>query len=142
MEKETLESIENEVIEFIRRMVITDKDRTLDRSAFMILRQLHTYGPAGVKLLAEQLALDISTVSRQAASLADKQYVNKAPHPDDRRAYFYRITEEGSHILQENKQRRLAVLERALHDWSNEDGISFARLLSKYNEAVNREREQ
>ncbi|REB11013.1 MarR family transcriptional regulator [Sporosarcina sp. BI001-red] len=141
MEKELLQDIENEVLDFIRRIVITDKQEGhLDRSAFMILRQLTILGPVGVTTLAEQLNLDSSTISRQAAALADKGYVDKKPKLDDKRAFFYSITTTGADILSENKQRRLDGLEIALRDWSVEECATFATLLKKYNESINMEK--
>lgn len=137
MSKQSLEVIENEVTDFIRRIVMSEKrNGSLDRSAFIILRQLSTYGPAGVKSLAEELHLDISTVSRQAAALVEKNYVDKTPNPQDGRAYFYRITERGTTELDENKQRRFDRLACMLQGWSEEECETFGRLLRKYNHTV------
>ncbi|AIF44946.1 MarR family winged helix-turn-helix transcriptional regulator [Virgibacillus sp. SK37] len=141
MKRQALETIENEVTDFIRRIVLSERrDGSLDRSSFVILRQLTTHGPAGVKSLAKELNLDISTISRQAATLVDKQYVEKVPNPDDGRAFFYQITEPGKKILEENRQRRFEGLERALEEWTEEECASFAHLLKKYNHSVIKEK--
>ena len=138
MKETALKMIENEVTDFIRRIVLTEKkDGRLDRSGFIILRLLFSEGPLGVKKIAEQLNLDISTISRQAAALVDKQYVHKIPNPDDGRAFFYEITNAGEQILEENKQQRLEGLELVLEDWTAEECDTFARLLKKYNQVVN-----
>lgn len=140
MSKQSLEIIENEVTDFIRRIVMSEKrNGSLDRSAFIILRQLSTYGPSGVKSLADKLHLDISTVSRQAAALVETNYVDKTPNPHDGRAYFYRITELGTTELEENKQRRFDRLSTMLKEWSEEECETFGRLLQKYNHTVNEE---
>ncbi|WP_099159139.1 MarR family winged helix-turn-helix transcriptional regulator [Virgibacillus ndiopensis] len=137
MNKESLETIENEVSVFVRRIVISEKrNAKLERSAYILLRQLSTHGPAGVKILADQLQLDISTVSRQAAALEHKQYVDKVPNPRDGRAYFYRITDLGNRELDEAKQRRYDRLSNLLKDWSEEERESFGQLLRKYNQTV------
>ncbi|WP_188454832.1 MarR family winged helix-turn-helix transcriptional regulator [Virgibacillus oceani] len=141
MNKESLETIEKEVSVFVRRIVISEKRNSrLERSAYILLRQLSTHGPAGVKTLAEQLHLDISTISRQAAALENKQYVDKVPNPHDGRAYFYRITELGNRELYEAKQRRYDRLANLLKDWSEEERESFGRLLEKYNRTVSEEK--
>ncbi|KHE67106.1 MarR family winged helix-turn-helix transcriptional regulator [Halobacillus sp. BBL2006] len=138
MSDESLDLIEQQVTDFIRRIVLTEKRHdSLDRSAYILLRQLSSYGPAGVKSLAEELHLDISTVSRQAAALVEKKYVEKIPNPEDGRAYFYQITAIGSQELEENKQRRFDRLARILEDWSEEDKEKFGHLLQKYNQTVN-----
>ncbi|MEN1966711.1 MarR family transcriptional regulator [Lentibacillus sp. N15] len=137
MDKDSLKNIEHEVTVFVRRIVLSDKQhRRLERSAYVILRQLSIQGPAGVKSLAENLHLDISTISRQAAALEKRNYVEKIPNPEDGRSYFYRITEPGVHELDENKQRRYQKLEAALSDWSDEEKRTFADLLKKYNQTV------
>ncbi|MGP4062924.1 MarR family winged helix-turn-helix transcriptional regulator [Halobacillus sp. H74] len=139
MSDKSLELIEQQVTDFIRRIVLTEKHRdSLDRSAYILLRQLSSYGPAGVKALAADLHLDISTISRQAAALVEKSYVEKVPNPEDRRAYFYQITELGSKELEENKQRRYQRLAGVLEEWSEEEKEKFGLLLQKYNQTVNR----
>ncbi|MFQ3545731.1 MarR family transcriptional regulator [Halobacillus rhizosphaerae] len=138
MSEPTLELIEQQVTNFIRRIVMTEKrNDSLDRSAYILLHQLSTNGPTGVKTLAVELHLDISTVSRQAAALVDKSYVDKTPNPEDGRAYFYRITELGAKELAENKQRRFERLSEILQDWPEEERQTFGRLLQKYNQTVN-----
>ncbi|ASK61818.1 MarR family transcriptional regulator [Virgibacillus phasianinus] len=137
MSKKSIKLIENEVTDFIRRIVISEKrNGSLDRSAFVILRQLSTYGPAGVKTLSNELHLDISTVSRQAAALIEKKYVDKLPNPNDGRAYFYHITKLGTTELDANKQRRFERLSTILQDWTEEERVSFGHLLQKYNRTV------
>lgn len=139
MRRQAMEVIENEVMDFIRRIIMSEKkDGRLDRSAIVILRQLSTHGPAGVKTLADELHLDISTVSRQAAALVEKGYVDKTPNPRDGRAYFYRITDLGTKELNENKQRQIDRLTEVLEEWSDEECITFGQLLKKYNQTVKR----
>ncbi|QHT48775.1 MarR family transcriptional regulator [Bacillus sp. SB49] len=139
MSDRSVEVIERQVTDFIRRIVLTEKqDDSLERSAYILLRQLTTYGPAGVKALSEDLHLDVSTISRQAAALVAKGYVEKIPNPNDGRAYFYRITKLGSEELEGNKQRRFERLSRVLSDWTDEEQETFGRLLKKYNETINK----
>ncbi|WP_347834936.1 MarR family transcriptional regulator [Gracilibacillus sp. JCM 18860] len=90
MSQPSLELIEKEITDFIRRIVISEKrNDQLERSAYIILRILSSNGPSGgVKSLAEALQLDISTISRQAAALESKSYVQRIPNPQDKRAYF------------------------------------------------------
>ncbi|CDQ20211.1 DNA-binding transcriptional regulator, MarR family [Halobacillus karajensis] len=138
MSNESLELIEQQVTDFIRRIILTEKRHdNLDRSAYILLRQLSSYGPAGVKSLAADLHLDISTVSRQAAALVEKKYVEKVANPIDRRAYFYQITELGLNELEENKRRRYHRLAGILEEWTEDEKEKFGHLLQKYNQTVN-----
>lgn len=137
MDKESLETIESEISVFIRRIVLSEKrDAKLERSAYVLLRQLSSLGPSGVKSLSESLHLDISTISRQAAALEQRQYIDKIPNPDDGRSYFYRITDSGKRELDESKQRRYDRLSELLKEWSPKEKQNFGHLLKKYNQSV------
>lgn len=137
MSQPSLELIEKEITDFIRRIVISEKrNDQLERSAYIILRILSANGPSGVKSLAEALQLDISTISRQAAALEAKNYVQRIPNPQDKRAYFYQITTLGEEELDKNKQRRFERLGKILEDWSEEEQLAFGKLLQKYNQHV------
>lgn len=138
MNDDSLELIEQQVTDFIRRVVLTEKSHdALDRSAYILLRHLSTYGPSGVKQLAKDLHLDISTVSRQARVLVQRMYIEKVPHPEDKRAYFYKTTQLGLKELAENKIRRYNRLADILDDWNEEEKAVFGEMLQKYNQSVN-----
>ncbi|TGB01103.1 MarR family winged helix-turn-helix transcriptional regulator [Halobacillus salinus] len=138
MSDESVELIERQITDFVRRIVMTEqREGRMERSAYILLRQLSTYGPAGVKALAENLQLDISTVSRQASALVEKDYVEKLPNPDDKRSYFYKITELGSEELEGNRRERFERLEEMLEGWTEEEQETFGRLLKRYNETAN-----
>ncbi|AET68008.1 transcriptional regulator [Desulfosporosinus orientis DSM 765] len=113
-----------------------NKPGTIERSAHLLLGQIISQGPAGVKALAEEFQLDISTVSRQAAALEKKGYVYRIPDPLDKRAYSLQITELGMKELMNHKQKRLADLEELLNDWSAEDCEAFGQLLKKFNHTL------
>jgi DNA-binding MarR family transcriptional regulator len=139
MKGNILETIELEMAVLIRRLTsITSQKKLgkLDRAAYLLLHQLSVKGPAGVKTLAEVLQLDISTVSRQAATLEKKGYVDKVPDPVDRRAYFLQLTETGKQDLDEYKGARLHRFDELLDDWTDEERENFAMLLQKFNYAI------
>lgn len=85
------------------------------------------------KLLAEEFQLDISTISRQTASLEQKGYVYRIPDPQDGRAYSLQMTESGAAELASNKQSRYERVAELLQDWLPEDQQKFGELLSKFN---------
>lgn len=132
MDKQALDRIEIELAILYRR-ISNRKHGNLDRSAYLLLHQINTYGAAGVKTLADEFHLDVSTVSRQTASLEQKGYVSRTPDPSDRRAYFLQITELGRRELLESKKSRTERIEHLIRDWSEEEQRIFGDLLAKLN---------
>ncbi|MDG5471832.1 MarR family transcriptional regulator [Jeotgalibacillus sp. ET6] len=139
MSKESLTTIELEMAVLVRRITSiasNRKDDSLVRSAYLLLHQISVEEAAGVKTLSNELQLDISTVSRQAASLEQKGYVERVPSPHDKRAYFYRITEIGLKELTQYKKLRLDKISKLLHDWEEDEQQNFGQLLKKFNYAI------
>lgn len=136
MKKNPVETIEVELAIFIRRFIAATTNKkvgNLDRAAYLLLHQIWSHGSAGVKALAEEFHLDMSTISRQTASLEQKGYVYRIPDPQDGRAYSMQLTERGTAELALNKQARLEYLEKHLQDWSLEEQQRFGELLNKFN---------
>ncbi|MCY9667300.1 MarR family transcriptional regulator [Paenibacillus alginolyticus] len=136
MKNHPAETIELELAILMRRLMAATtnmKVGNLDRAAYLLLHQISTHGSAGVKALAEEFHLDISTISRQSAALEQKGYVYRILDPQDGRAYSLQITERGAKELALNKQARFERVAELLHDWSLEDQQMFGKLLSKFN---------
>jgi DNA-binding MarR family transcriptional regulator len=136
MEDCVLDSVEHELALLVRRVTSISSDKSignLDRSAYLLLNQITVRGSIGVKALADQFHLDISTVSRQTAALELKGYIIKKPDPADRRAYFLELTELGRLQLVEYKRARSARITAILRDWSEDERQSFGQLLRKFN---------
>ena len=130
------ETIELELAILMRRFMAATTNKkvgNLDRSAYLLLHQISSHGSAGVKALAEEFHLDISTISRQSAALEQKGYVYRILDPQDGRAYSLQITESGAKELASNKQARFERVAELLQDWSLEDQQMFGELLSKFN---------
>lgn len=137
MDNHSSEKIQFELSTLVRYITsVTDKrKRTLDRSGYLLLYRLYARGAAGVKNLAEEFHLDISTVSRQAAALETKGFVTKIPHPQDKRSYSYQLTELGEETFIQSKKERVGRIEKLINDWSEEDRRMFGDLLKKFNDA-------
>jgi DNA-binding MarR family transcriptional regulator len=138
MQENAIETIELEMAILFRRFTsITHKKfGNLDRSAYLLLHQISAHGSAGVKTLADEFRLDISTVSRQTAALENKGYVYRIPDPSDRRSYFLQITDLGKKELLACKRARLARITKLLENWSEEERELFGRLLRKFNRTI------
>ncbi|MEH7073307.1 MarR family winged helix-turn-helix transcriptional regulator [Neobacillus drentensis] len=138
MDKQSLEMIELELAILIRRTTsnsINKRIGNLDRSAYLILRRIVEKGAVGVKVLAEEFQLDISTISRQGAALEHKGYLYRIPDALDGRAYYLQITELGKKELFDYKQARLERITELVEDWSEEECKIFGKLLKKFNQS-------
>ncbi|MFJ5624160.1 MarR family transcriptional regulator [Peribacillus loiseleuriae] len=117
MNRHVLETVELEIAVLVRLFKsVTSNVRNLDKSAYLLLYQLFSEGPSGVKALANKLYMDISTVSRQTAAMEQKRYVCKVPDPQDGRSYFYQITDLEIKELRQYKQARMDKLAKLLND--------------------------
>ncbi|WP_019912486.1 MarR family winged helix-turn-helix transcriptional regulator [Paenibacillus sp. HW567] len=142
MEKRSIEMIELELAMLVRRltsMTTYKKIGNLDRAAYLLLHQIAFYGSAGVKALADEFHLDISTVSRQVAALEQKAYIVRVPDPVDGRAFSLQITDLGSEVLEENRLARQDTIGKLLHAWSEEEGAALGQLLQKFNASFEEE---
>lgn len=110
-----------------------DETRELRRASYFILLIISNKGPMGVKNMAEQLQLDISTVSRQAGELSMKNLLKKKPSETDRRSYTYEITDKGWEILSSNREPRQERFHKMINQWDEGEIEEFARLLKKFN---------
>ena len=136
MDKNPIETIALELAILARRvtsMTTYKKDTVLDRSAYLLLHQIATNGSAGVKALAEEFNLNVSTVSRQSAALEQKGYVARVPDPVDGRAFSLQITPRGERELHEYRHDRVTRIEELLKHWSEEERRTFGELLAKFN---------
>jgi DNA-binding MarR family transcriptional regulator len=134
MNENDLERIDYEVVLLIRRAALDKELGGLDRSTYTLLTQLSkSEGPAGVKALADEFRLDISTISRQTTVLEAKGYVQRLPDPADGRSSYFQVTEEGMRRLTDARRVRLARYEQLFKDWSDEERRQFGKLLSRLN---------
>lgn len=133
-DKNLVESINYEMAILVRRGTSTVKKLgNLERSHYLLLQHLSDFGAIGVKALADEFHLDVSTISRQAAALEAKGYIQRSPDPEDRRASFFELTELGKRELEDTRQIRINRYHRLLADWSHEDREKFAELLVRFN---------
>jgi DNA-binding MarR family transcriptional regulator len=136
MNEKSLEMIELELAILLRRTTSDNNHKkigSLDRSAYLLLRRIAMKGAVGVKVLAGEFQLDISTVSRQAAALEQKGFLYKIPDPADGRAYTFQITDIGKKELAEHMEARLNRITELLRDWPEEECQVFGELLRKFN---------
>jgi DNA-binding MarR family transcriptional regulator len=140
MSKENaVERIEYELTSLIRKAVFRDQSERkigiLERSAYLLMRQLDEQGPSRLKELAEAFLLDISTLSRQAAALESKGLIQRFSDPKDGRVSLFDLTELGKDKLALDSRMRLEWYEGLLKGWSGEEKKMFGELLVRMNGA-------
>jgi DNA-binding MarR family transcriptional regulator len=112
----------------------------LEWSAYVLLHHLVSEGPLRSSALADRVAADPSTVSRQAATLVDLGLVERRPDPADRRAVQLAATASGTELFRRVRESRDAMLEAVLADWSDADVEQLTELLARFTTDLERHR--
>ncbi|MDP9443146.1 MAG: MarR family transcriptional regulator [Actinomycetota bacterium] len=108
----------------------------LERSAYAILCRLDDEGPQRLGAIATAFGLDPSTITRQVQALERAGLAARTADPGDRRASLLDLTSAGRHAAQVTRQHRREALMRLLDDWTDADLTDFARLLERFNAAI------
>lgn len=133
----SVDLIEYQIAIFLRSAINSNrKFGGIDRSAYLLLRQLKEHGSVGVKALSDKFHLDISTVSRQVAALESKQYVERFSDLSDGRAILLRLTALGLEKLKQAQAERSHRFGELLKEWSLEDTQKFGKLLKTLNQTL------
>ncbi|HSE71858.1 MAG TPA: MarR family transcriptional regulator [Nocardioidaceae bacterium] len=114
-----------------KRMRQRQPGEELELSGLAVLKTLLHQGPMRLSVLAAQLELDASTVSRHARHLEDRGLLERAGDPDDGRASRVALTASGRECLEKGAARRRAMIGRVLDGWSAEDREQLRVLLSR-----------
>ncbi|MET7421400.1 MarR family transcriptional regulator [Dactylosporangium sp. NPDC005555] len=114
----------------------SDAGRGLERPAYVLLSRIAVDGPFRMSALATDVALDLSTVSRQVGALETAGLVRRATDPTDRRASLIEVTEVGRDVFEENRARWLAIWQDLLAGWTPEERQIFAALFTQLNQTL------
>ncbi|MFM1652232.1 MarR family winged helix-turn-helix transcriptional regulator [Brevibacillus sp. B_LB10_24] len=140
MRKPYYEQIEHEVVMLLRRAdfkrTLDGSARTMDRSAYLLLKWLDREGPSAVGVISEAFQLDNSTISRQIAALDTKGWIHRYSHPEDARISMVEITKSGREAIQAAKALRLEAYAELLNDWTEDELDIFSKLLSRLNRSI------
>jgi DNA-binding MarR family transcriptional regulator len=113
-----------------------DAGLDLERGDYILLGRLAGGGPMRMSALAEDVCLDLSTVSRQVGALTAAGLVTRTADPTDRRAQLIEATPAGHEVFARNRERWLAALRDLLGAWTPEERREFARLFTRLNDAI------
>lgn len=101
-------------------------------------REAEALGEVTVGAVAERLEIDPSTASRLVGHAIDAGLVSRRPSPTDARRANLQLTEAGERVKQVAHRFRMAYLANLMEDWAEEEKAEFARLLTRFTDAVAR----
>lgn len=86
--------------------------------------------------VAVRLAIDPSRASRVVAGAIEAGYLERYASQRDGRRICLRVTPAGREIIEEARHARRAMIAGLLTGWSARDRADFARLLTKFTDAL------
>jgi DNA-binding MarR family transcriptional regulator len=112
----------------------------LDRAGATLLWKLSVHRePLRITALADLLDVDAPTVTRKIQQLERDGLVSRHADPDDKRATRIALTAAGRRTLERVLKARRKWLEKLLEGWGEDDLNSFATLLGKFADTLERE---
>jgi DNA-binding MarR family transcriptional regulator len=119
-----------------RRLKAKQPGDTIDHSAHLVLFVLRCSGALRLSDLALRMELDASTASRHVRSLEQLGLIRRSPDPDDGRAFRVELTEQGIEEWESSARRRMELLSAAMDGWSEDDVLTFERLMTRFADGV------
>jgi DNA-binding MarR family transcriptional regulator len=116
----------------LKAQAATHSRHGLEWSSYVLLFHLVNEGPMRSSVLADKVAADPSTVSRQAATLVELGLVERRPDPADRRAVQLAATEHGTELFRRVREDRVAMFDSVLSDWSDAEVEQLTELLARF----------
>ncbi|WP_093803832.1 MarR family winged helix-turn-helix transcriptional regulator [Streptomyces sp. Wb2n-11] len=114
------------------------KGGVLERSAYILLSRIRMQGPMSIGELSDAFGLDASTLNRQTAAAMRAGLVERIPDPGGGMARKFRITAEGAHMLDEEREGIVEILDQIMVGWPDEDIAAFASYLRRFNTDIER----
>jgi DNA-binding MarR family transcriptional regulator len=109
----------------------------LDYNTFVILLAVHD-APEGVRAsdLVGELFVHKSTISRAVSNLERLGLLDRVTHPNDGRAQLLTVPKSARERIEAFRTGSFAWLGSLLEDWSADEVQTFARQLSRLNDAA------
>ena len=111
-----------------RKFKLGDFDITVDQ--WLILKNLSENELLSQSELAQLVFKDQPTLTRIIDLLTKKGYVERVPHPMDRRSFQLLLTESGVSKVKELKPKVVSIREKAWENLNEEDFEEFKRILN------------
>lgn len=133
-----MESVARELGLLIRNLkglhtaAVTAAGLRVELPALTVLHALDAAPAQRPSALAEQLQLDLSSISRQVAALEREGWVSRSRDPGDSRAALLDLTADGRDVLDRVRRHRVAELSALLPAWSADELAAFAAQLHRF----------
>jgi len=108
----------------------------LNRVQYALLSHISRREGTTLTAIAEELGYDLSVLSRQTAALIDQGLVVRTRDPRDARAWQVSLTELGHTRLEHAQATRMALVDRALAPYSDQDRDTTTQVLRSLNAAL------
>ena len=108
--------------------IVDEAGLWLDPALIRILVGINRFGPVGVVELAERVARDQTTVSRQVTKLEQLGLVERQPSPSDRRVNEVVLSKDGRSAAKRLIGAQEKVMADLLADWREKDIAEMTRL--------------
>ncbi|MEU0313948.1 MarR family transcriptional regulator [Nocardioides sp. NPDC006273] len=142
---EALVRLESELGVFLRRgkRAMSARGRMLHPDlppgGYMLLTWLAEHGPVRASALVDGLGIDKGAVSRMVQTIIDLGLLERHPDPEDGRASLVSVTAKAREGLDRVARERRVRFNDRLADWSPDDIDQLSGMLSRYNEALERQ---
>lgn len=142
---EALVRLESELGVFLRRgkRAMSARGRMLHPDlppgGYMLLTWLAEHGPVRASALVDGLGIDKGAVSRMVQTIIDLGLLERHPDPEDGRASLVSVTAKAREGLDRVARERRVRFNDRLADWSPDEIDQLSGMLSRYNEALERQ---
>ncbi len=104
----------------------------VDRASYGVLARVGELQPVRLTDLAHVLGVDVSTTSRQVATLEQRGLLERAADPDDGRAVLIALTEPGEQYLKQLSAAWHEIVAESLIDWHPREIAKFATMIDRF----------
>lgn len=104
----------------------------LDRAGYALLLAIARTQPVRLSDLANELSVDVSTASRQVATLEQRGLVDRQPDPDDGRAVRLSLSASGRELTAGLRDAWRATIADVLVQWHPDEIARFAPLIERF----------
>ena len=105
---------------------------TVDRAGYGVLARVGELQPVRLSDLAHVLGVDVSTTSRQVATLEQRGLLSRSADPDDGRAVLLDLTPAGQQYLAKLSQAWHEIVAESLIDWHPREIAKFATMVDRF----------
>ena len=111
-----------------QKFKLGDFDVTVDQ--WFVIKHLSENGVLSQTELAQLVFKDHPTMTRIIDILCKKGYVERIPHPNDRRSFQLLLTESGTKKVAELRPQIVSIREKAWENLNEKDFEEFKRILN------------